>query len=713
MKPLFVIGNGPSLRGFDLHRLSGFDTLGMNAAYRHWDRISWYPKYYCCLDEELVKTHHNEIRRLVVKGQVQSAFVTGNFFELHPDLVADARFLSFDQVNGYWYRIRGKSQGLPFVSHVAFKSGIPDKVTTGSYAVRYGAYLGYDLLALLGIDLKYIEIIAEAKQGDGIGLEIERTPARNPNYFFDDYQQAGDKYNLPNPVEHGGELHPASFTVLRDDFQRNNLPVRIVNCNAASILDERAIFPFADVESLLGEAKLAAVVIPCNKWEIDQIIASLKIWSLPAFAPYLGPLPASRPKLVFVFNNEEAREDSEKILQAMEKYGTSRFFSGTELRFLDLTGAADAYIRDYEIPAGDTGYKAGPNNQFFLTLDLMKAYGQYCLMIEADCVPIRPDWLRILCNKVDAAEPFWIMGSLYRGKNTIGKRISRHINGSAIYATGNSAFQKFIEDIWRPRLTHIVLSEDRRIAYDCSLEFDFHSMRSDVEDDPTWLLWQATAHLLRYSAFIMNMSGTKDLDGPAPDLVRQVLRASPETLFLHNQAVASSMAAALEDKTLVDAASLVVSPRKVPPEARRRSTKKKQAAPAQAFVHFLYTYPSPSVQRNGELFLIPPGNAQNFVTCQYTGKIRSGSSIRADVELGLPEACRLTVSFCRDGNTPWEANVQTLDLPAGEHKITLEKKFKYAHSGARIQIESVDRLSAVRILRTNLTPISTDPQPAN
>jgi hypothetical protein len=41
---LVVLGNGPSLAGFDFSRFRGFDAIGMNAAYRYWDEIGWYPR---------------------------------------------------------------------------------------------------------------------------------------------------------------------------------------------------------------------------------------------------------------------------------------------------------------------------------------------------------------------------------------------------------------------------------------------------------------------------------------------------------------------------------------------------------------------------------------------------------------------------------------------------------------------------------------------
>ena len=57
-----VLGNGPSLKGFDFARLDGVASLGMNAAYRYWDQIGWYPTYYACLDDQLIQTHHQDMR---------------------------------------------------------------------------------------------------------------------------------------------------------------------------------------------------------------------------------------------------------------------------------------------------------------------------------------------------------------------------------------------------------------------------------------------------------------------------------------------------------------------------------------------------------------------------------------------------------------------------------------------------------------------------
>jgi len=43
LRPAVIVGNGPSLRGYDMKRLQAYDSFGMNAAYRHWDDIESSP----------------------------------------------------------------------------------------------------------------------------------------------------------------------------------------------------------------------------------------------------------------------------------------------------------------------------------------------------------------------------------------------------------------------------------------------------------------------------------------------------------------------------------------------------------------------------------------------------------------------------------------------------------------------------------------------
>ena len=57
LNTLVILGNGPSLRGFACNILTGIPTFGLNAAYRYWAKINWYPTYYACLDTVVGKSH--------------------------------------------------------------------------------------------------------------------------------------------------------------------------------------------------------------------------------------------------------------------------------------------------------------------------------------------------------------------------------------------------------------------------------------------------------------------------------------------------------------------------------------------------------------------------------------------------------------------------------------------------------------------------------
>lgn len=544
-----VIGNGPSLRGFDFHRLAGFTTLGMNVAYRHWDRIGWYPDYYACLDDQLIKTHHAEIERLYAQGLVKKVFVHGSFFEYHPHRLRHPDFTSFDQTAGYWYDQKAKALGLPrLYDKPAFKMSDSSKITTGSHAVRYAANLGHDRIVLLGIDLRYVEILPEAQATSEIGLVIKTTPKHNPNYFFDGYQQAGDFYNIPNPAVHDGNLHPRSFEIIPRDFVTNGVPCTIYNANRQSILSDKDIFPYVPIEAVLGETTLGSVMVPCNKGEIDAILANLNLWNRVEFSPAESETMANKPALVFVFNNASARPEQERIAAAFHANGMARFFSGICFEYLDLEGDRDIYIRDYTKPVGDQGYKAGPNNQFFSAIRRIAKYGRYTFLMETDCLPIRRGWLTRLQELVDASEPFWIMGSAYRGQQKLSKDFVRHLNGNAVYAAGDPEFQKFVTEFWEHHTWRLVRDKDKRLAYDCILEIMFS--QDHIREQAVMDTWKRTAHFFRYFDYLQNISGNMDIANSNETIISELRVSSPETYILHNRTVHSIFLAKVEEGKL-------------------------------------------------------------------------------------------------------------------------------------------------------------------
>lgn len=190
----FVLCNGPSLGGVDLASLKGGATFGMNVAYRHWDRIGWHPSHYACLDE-VVGMHHAPAIGAMIEKRGAGAPAT---FLLRGNLIAHL----------------GETGRLP---HVIDYDALVERatplarqpVTTGSHTLIWALTLGFRRIFLLGADSNYVEVVEGA---DFVGehvLQIVRD-AENPNYYFEDYQRPGDRYNLPNI---GGETHLRSWRV--------------------------------------------------------------------------------------------------------------------------------------------------------------------------------------------------------------------------------------------------------------------------------------------------------------------------------------------------------------------------------------------------------------------------------------------------------------------------------------------------------------------
>lgn len=215
---LVVLGNGPSLAGFDFGELQGYDCIGMNAAYRYWRRIGWRPRYYACLDEVVGLSHKANLEELIRNAGehgFSALLLRKNLIDaLPPELARSPALIDFDEL--------------------AYPGGILDStpLTTGSHAALFGALLGYRRLLLLGVDCNYVEMVEGARAGPGVMLELTATPKRNPNYFFDGYQVSGDRYHIPNPTP---DLHLDAWRSAGVRLADRDVEVR--NCSLGSRVD--------------------------------------------------------------------------------------------------------------------------------------------------------------------------------------------------------------------------------------------------------------------------------------------------------------------------------------------------------------------------------------------------------------------------------------------------------------------------------------------
>lgn len=216
----YVIGNGPSLKGFNFQTLDGQPTFGMNAAYRFWDQWGWYPRYYSCLDLVVGLSHKEAISRLIRKRHhygIRRFLLRNNLVDALGELGQLDCIDNFDE-------LRKEDPRL-----------FAEPVTTGSHTLAWAAHLGFKNIVLLGIDANYTNFIKAAKNVGGIKLEITSTPQQNPNYFFADYQRTGDQFQIPNEYPDDPTHINAWKPVAKSLYGKG---VFVINANSKSALAE-------------------------------------------------------------------------------------------------------------------------------------------------------------------------------------------------------------------------------------------------------------------------------------------------------------------------------------------------------------------------------------------------------------------------------------------------------------------------------------------
>lgn len=226
--PAIVLGNGPSLKGFDFGRFKPFHVFGMNAAYRYWDEIGWYPKFYSCLDLVVGMSHADEIARLIRRSPeygIERFLLRRNLINHIGPIENSDRLVDFDLLR------KGTRQF----------SRLP--ITTGSHTLVWAAALGYRDIYVMGADCNYVELVPGAERREGTALEITAAAGENPNYFFAGYQQVGDKYNVPNSSP---DLHIESWRAAAVALQ--DFGVTALNANLESRVDAFDFCRFDDVE---------------------------------------------------------------------------------------------------------------------------------------------------------------------------------------------------------------------------------------------------------------------------------------------------------------------------------------------------------------------------------------------------------------------------------------------------------------------------------
>ena len=251
------MGNGPSLKkliefGFD-NIPDDIYTVGLNAAYRYFDEIGWYPNCIGSFDPkitkgflpgmlEMVKKEEcttEKILTLVSDGRSINPFLTQEILAgpIIPEL--DAR-INHLWLNPTWYNHNTGS------------------CTSGHNAAKFLLQEGYDIIYLIGMDNNYIDnvnlkvshkLISSLWDSDTTSKGnkfLDKTPEKNPNYFTDDYQKKGDILNYPGS-DRANENGNITWKELYDNLKMNDKlkDHRIVNLSDISNVP---FFEFSTIE---------------------------------------------------------------------------------------------------------------------------------------------------------------------------------------------------------------------------------------------------------------------------------------------------------------------------------------------------------------------------------------------------------------------------------------------------------------------------------
>jgi len=192
-KEVCIFGNGRSLKDFDFKKIDRekYDVIGCCMAFRHWNKIDWFPDIYVNVDT--VVCQNPEVIEFIKQKKCKFYVLSVALKEVWKDYPKDGTIFFLEEL------IQFPMSSFKYIRNWC----------SGSACV-IASLDRYRKLHLFGFDCDYVEFIPECIQEEDGTLTIETTPETNPNYFVDDYQQKGDRYNKPN----GETIHMKSWEEL-------------------------------------------------------------------------------------------------------------------------------------------------------------------------------------------------------------------------------------------------------------------------------------------------------------------------------------------------------------------------------------------------------------------------------------------------------------------------------------------------------------------
>ena len=209
-----ILGNGPSIRGFDLARLDAAATFCLNRGYLLWEDSGREPSFFVAVNDLVIDQFHSEIA-----GLSCPLFLPW----IHRD-----RFRGVP--NAVFVELRND---VRFTTDVRWGVAPCGTVTVAAMQLAY--HMGFSTVVLLGVDHRF--------QTTGPPHARVRQDGGDPNHFRSDYFGDGTLWNLPDLrlSERGYAMARAAFEAAgREVF--NATPDSALNVFARAELDHALPF---------------------------------------------------------------------------------------------------------------------------------------------------------------------------------------------------------------------------------------------------------------------------------------------------------------------------------------------------------------------------------------------------------------------------------------------------------------------------------------
>ncbi|HVM71719.1 MAG TPA: 6-hydroxymethylpterin diphosphokinase MptE-like protein [Anaerolineales bacterium] len=166
----FIIGNGPSLRSTDLHRLRNEFTFGLNRIYLLFPELGFTTTYFLSMNDLVIEQCAAEIQALPIPK-----FLT---WRSH-------RFIDFTEDTHFLYTTY---TGPKFARDVTGR--LWEGATVTYVALQLAYHMGFEKVILIGVDHNFVT------KGDA--NKTITSQGDDPNHFAPNYFGKGFKWQLPD-----------------------------------------------------------------------------------------------------------------------------------------------------------------------------------------------------------------------------------------------------------------------------------------------------------------------------------------------------------------------------------------------------------------------------------------------------------------------------------------------------------------------------------